>query len=95
MSSDDLPQRVTRVEEKVQTHDDLLDRVTETLDRLVRFTVRHEESKKRIAQNEDRAEAALDEVSNLRSYIKSRWYVLATIVAGAIMLAELATNLLL
>lgn len=92
--SDDLRQRVTRVEERAKTNSEILDRATETLDRLVHFMARHEETKERVSENEDKAEQALDEVSDLRSYMESRWYVLATIVASIVIAAELATTLL-
>jgi len=82
---------MARVEEQVDQHESILDRVTDTLDRLVRFTVRHEETKKRVAENEERVGDALDEVADLRSYVESRWYVLATIVAVIVMAVEVIT----
>ena len=94
MSSDDLRQRVTRVEEKVETNSKILDRAIDTQQRLVKFVVRHEETKSRVDSNEQDVEEALSEVSDLRSYIESRWYVLASIVAAIVLIAELATTFL-
>lgn len=92
--SQDLSDRVTRVEQQVETHDDVLDRVTETLDRLVRFTVRHEKTKERVTDNENRVDEVADEVSDLRGYIKSRWYVAVTVVSIVVVLAQIAASYL-
>lgn len=93
--STDLRDRVTRVEEKVDRHDDVLDRVTETLDRLVRFQMRQEGNKAAIQENDSRVDELADELKALRSYVESRWYVLATLLMGAVMVAEAAFTYLL
>lgn len=92
--SGDLRDRVTRVEQQVQTNSEVLDKAVDTQDRLVKFVVRHEETKERVSETEELAENALDEVEDLRSYIESRWYVLASIVAAIVLIAELATTFL-
>ena len=90
----ELRDRVTRVEEKVDRHEDILDRVSDTLDRLVRFQVRHEESTSQISDNESRVDELAGEVSSLRSYIKSRWYVGVTVASVVIVLVQLAVQYL-
>ena len=90
----DLRDRVTRVEEKVDRHDEIMDRVTDTLDRLVRFQVRHEKSKSEIADNETRLDALSEEISALRSYVESRWYVGVTVAVVVVSMIQLALQYL-
>lgn len=93
----DVRERVTRNEQRLDTMTDVVKRTVDTQDRLVRFMTRHEETRDRLHDAEERADEAeerADEaagaVDDLRAWVKSRWYVLVTVVGiitGAVQIA--------
>lgn len=88
-------ERVARNEQRLDTHETILNRVTQTLDRVVRLEERQDTSRAQTTENEHDIDALRGEVQSLEAWLKNRWYVVMAILGGAVIIIDLITKFLL
>lgn len=87
----ELRERMVRLEAKLE----ILPEMKTTLEQLVEANIRNRDNRKRIEQNTSRLDALEDEMSTLRNYIESRWWVLATLLLSGITILEILFRIVL
>lgn len=77
----DMRDRLTRVESSVEHLASTQDRISETLDVMRRTLTLNEDNRHEIDELEDKIEKLKGKMARMDAYLKSRWYIMVTVVS--------------
>jgi uncharacterized coiled-coil protein SlyX len=92
--SEEMRERLVRIEEKTSNQAGSLDRIEGVLEDLVAYVARNEDNRREIADNAERLDELERSLHEQKQWMESRLWFVTSILAFIIAAAELALNLL-